>query len=347
MPMLTSLTLASTRLCDRQLSKLVEYLPNLQVLNLEGVIGVQELKIHHFNLKTCHLVVNTVVHNCQESITLVTPNLIALKVVSALKATLHVEAPMLSRFHLSIPALCNACEFHVKGFEYLKTLWLECNHIGSSLSRFPITRTLENLTLSSRNKPPRVDARGSQATIRKVFTIFPNVSSLCIKSNTWLELEACLDPQGWEILDGRKGLRTIRGYLMLVDLSLTFSCVARVVDQCVGLSEVSLLINRDVIYHRDDSGHVPKSFMSKCMARWPELKWRWGIWGEHGKDYWITDPITGQELIKCVRACNEVLTKTDSDNGEQVQLTRPSVDDEILPLIDVIDLRNAIRDERS
>ncbi|KAJ0606377.1 hypothetical protein HanHA89_Chr03g0084431 [Helianthus annuus] len=70
---------------------------------------------------------------------------------------------------------------------------------------------------------------------------------------------------------------------MLVDPSLTFSYVACLLDQCVGLSVVSLLIHCGV------DGTQCKSFMSKCMARWPGLKWRWGVWGKRMKDTWITD----------------------------------------------------------
>ncbi|KAF5812548.1 putative leucine-rich repeat domain superfamily, F-box-like domain superfamily [Helianthus annuus] len=114
--------------------------------------------------------------------------------------------------------------------------------------------------------------------------ITPNLITLRIDCFcAWLKLEACWNPEDWEISDGRKGLKTIRAYLMLVDPSLTFSYVACVLDQCVGLSVVSLLIHANVVDTES------KSFMSECMARWPQLKWRWGIWGEYMKDTWITD----------------------------------------------------------
>ncbi|KAJ0799709.1 putative F-box protein AUF1 [Helianthus annuus] len=188
---------------------------------------------------------------------------------------------MLSHFHLSLNTRRHVA-FTPKSFENLKTLWLESFCIGSLLSEFPITKTVQNLTLGSGKNAPTNEG-DSKLTFGKVFTIFPNLSSLCVKSSVWLKLEACLNPEGWDILDGSKGLKTIYAYLMLVDPSLTFSYVARVLDQCVGLSVVSLLIHADVVDTES------KSFISKCMVRWPQLKWRWGIWNEYVKDTWITN----------------------------------------------------------
>ncbi|KAM0037232.1 hypothetical protein Hdeb2414_s0014g00435781 [Helianthus debilis subsp. tardiflorus] len=119
-------------------------------------------------------------------------------------------------------------------------------YIDSVLSEFPITKTVTNLTLDSRNKASR-DAKDFKLTLGKLFTIFPNLSSVCIKSNVWSELEACWNPEGWEILDGRIGLKTICAYLKLVDPSLTFSYVAFMLDRCKGLSEVSFLIHAGVV----------------------------------------------------------------------------------------------------
>ncbi|KAM0037223.1 putative F-box protein AUF1 [Helianthus debilis subsp. tardiflorus] len=283
-PMLTTLTLESRILQDPHLNQLNKCFPNLRVLNLICVRELQDPKIHHFNLQTCHWSV----YNHHTSLTLITPNLITLKIECLCYTAIHIEAPMLSHFHLSVdgPKVYEhpgAGAFTAQKFENLKTLWLDSFYVGFLLSEFPTIKTVETLILGSRNKAPR-DARDSKLTLGEVFRVFPNVSSLRINSGAWSELEACLDPQGWEILDGsNKGLKTICAYLMLVDPSLTFSYVVCLLDQCVGLSVVSLLIHSGV------DGTQCKSFRSKCMARWPGLKWRWGIWDEGMKDTWITD----------------------------------------------------------
>ncbi|KAK9072002.1 hypothetical protein SSX86_008434 [Deinandra increscens subsp. villosa] len=268
MPMLTNLPLRFTHLKDEDLNELNKCFPNLQNLSLVGVRGLRDPKIHLLNLKTCFFMVN---NECP-TLTLITPSLIKLLIECITPAALHVEAPMLSRFYLGL----NPLKLTVKRFENLKTLLLD-SYIGSLLSQFPITKTVQRLILNS----DYLVTGDAKLTLGKVFTVFPNVRYLCIKSGAWSELEACLNVNGQEILDGRKGLKIICAYLKLVDPSLTFSSVACVLDQCLSLSKVSLLIHTDV----EDT--VSNGFMSKCMTRWPGLKWRWGTWSEEVKDSWI------------------------------------------------------------
>ncbi|KAD6454866.1 hypothetical protein E3N88_09572 [Mikania micrantha] len=274
MPMLTSLTLEFIRLDDEDLNEFNKSFPNLQVLNLIGVGGFKLPKIHLLNLKTCHWAVS----NAPSSLTLITPNLITLKLECIRPASLYIEAPLLSKLHL---AFDHADTFLVKRFENLKTFWLECLYIDATLLNFQVTPTVENLTVDSRNWT-RGAVKCSQFTLEKVFSLFPNMSSLCIKSSAWLELESCYNLLGWDS-DGREGFKKLRVYLLLVDPSLTFSSVVCVLDNCIGLSEVSLFIHRDVV------GNVSRSFISKCTTRWPELKWRWGVWKEGMADSWVTD----------------------------------------------------------
>ncbi|GJW53832.1 hypothetical protein Tco_0097917 [Tanacetum coccineum] len=118
----------------------------------------------------------------------------------------------------------------------------------------------------------------SQYFFHKAFCVFPNVSSLCFKSNAWSALEAYLrKPFNWETCDGMKGLKTFSAYLSLTEQHWTFLSVAYLLDQSTGLSEVSLVIRCGV------SPHVSKSFRNRCMSRWPRLKWRWGIWSDEWK----------------------------------------------------------------
>ncbi|MFS7916704.1 hypothetical protein Hanom_Chr03g00180451 [Helianthus anomalus] len=81
-----------------------------------------------------------------------------------------------------------------------------------------------------------------------MFTIFLNLSSLCIKSSVWSELEA--------------------------------SRMQKV--GCLSMFEISLVV------HDGDFAATTEiiviSFMSECVARWPGFKWRWGLWNEHMED---------------------------------------------------------------
>ncbi|KAM0037241.1 putative F-box protein AUF1 [Helianthus debilis subsp. tardiflorus] len=190
MPTLTSLTLESTILEDKHLNKLNKCFPNLQFLKLVDVIGLKDPKIHLLNLQTCHWVV----YGYQPSLTLITPNLITLRIECKHSTAIHVEAPMLSHYHLRLNTGRHvAAIFTPKSFENLKTLWLDSFYIGSLLSEFPITKTVQNLTLDSEHEAVLV--KESKLTLRKVFMVFPNVSSLCINSGAWLKLEACWNPE--------------------------------------------------------------------------------------------------------------------------------------------------------
>ncbi|KAK9077602.1 hypothetical protein SSX86_005939 [Deinandra increscens subsp. villosa] len=288
MPKLTSLTLEDLYLEDEHLNEMNKCFPNLQVLKLSGVGGLQHPMIHFLNLK---------IFFWQDflkglpSLTLITPNLITLKFVCDNPPPVYIEAPMLSHFHLN--AYSNADTFFmVKKFENLKTIWLRAFHIGVLLSIFPITETVETLTLDSEPHPSR-EFRDSEFTLGKVLAVFPNVTSMRINLGAWLELEAWLDRKSCKKRKKAKTtcqfrreglkLKSICVDLKLVDPSVTFSAVACVLDQCAGLSNFSLIINSDV------TSPVFESFRSKCMARWPGLEWRWGIRTKYTKFSWITE----------------------------------------------------------
>lgn len=279
MPMLTSLKLKFTRLEDEDLNELIKCLPNLQVLTMVGVRGLRDPMINHMKLIFFRLIS---LDDIGSSLSLITPNLITLRIECFNLDQLVVEAPMLSNLYL---AHRDSGTLIFKKFENLKTMYLHSLYPSSLLSEFPITKTIENLTLEYLNRAP-IDTTNSKLTLQKVITVFPNVNYLCIKSNTWSELETCLIPEGLEILDGWKGLKKICVYLTLVDPSLTFSTVACLLDHCVSLLEVSLLMRRDV------DSTKSKSLMSKFTARWPGLRWRWGLWSYCTKDSWITDDLS-------------------------------------------------------
>ncbi|KAI3495790.1 hypothetical protein L1887_38136 [Cichorium endivia] len=227
MPMLTSLTLERIRLDDNDISQVNKCLPNLQVLNLIDIEGLEVPIIRLLNLKTCHW---TVDH--WSSMTLITPNLITLRLECIRLATLYVQAPMLSHFHL---ALDYAGVFFVKEFENLKTLLLESSYMYSLIIKFPRIETIENLTLNSRDS----HIRSSKFTLKNLLAGFRTVTSLCLNSRVWTEFETCYDPFNRVVWEGRNGLKTFCGYLLLVDPSLTFTIVAWLLDQCFNLVDVS------------------------------------------------------------------------------------------------------------
>ncbi|XP_076923293.1 F-box/LRR-repeat protein At4g29420-like [Bidens hawaiensis] len=266
MPKLTSLALKliDVDVDDKHLNdQLNQCFPNLQVLKLTVSREFKDLNLHLPDLQAFDCLMFS---DSLDSLTLITPSLVTLIITCIMPPAIHVEAPVLSYFDLTIYNFKPAETFTIKKFENLKTLSLDTSCIGSLLSEFPITKTVETLALCTRTNTARAD---SKLTLAKVFTVFPNVSSLSLISGGWSKLEACSKPESWEIFDGRKGLKTIYAYLMLADPLLTFMCIARVLDQCVNLLEVSFGLSYNVSYD------TSQTFKSKCMARWPGLKWRW------------------------------------------------------------------------
>ncbi|PWA55854.1 hypothetical protein CTI12_AA423350 [Artemisia annua] len=270
MPMMTSLTLDSVNLLDTKLIKLIKCVPNLEVLNLIDVRFLGDPEIHHLNLKIFQLTVSGPLF----TLSLITPNLVTLKLICKCITSVHIQAPMLSHFHLALTYLTAFVKDRI--FENLKTLTLSAS-ILSIIYGFPYTKTVENLTVDSPRSCNRYDLI-SIFTLAKLFTVFPKMSSLCIKSNAWWVFEASYKQLDRETLYLKKGLKTFSAYLLLVDPSLTFSCVEFMLNQCIEVSNVWLLIHCDV------DSNVSKSFISGCMKRWPGLKWRWGNWREEMED---------------------------------------------------------------
>ncbi|PWA81242.1 F-box/RNI-like superfamily protein [Artemisia annua] len=271
MLMLKSLTLEFIHLNDENLNKLNTCVPNLQVLNLIGVTGIRKPKIHLLNLISCHLLPK---HAFLEHLSLITPRLIKLRVEEILSTSvLYVEAPLLSRLHIDCRYVQDA--FSLKKFENLKQFSIKSSDIGSILYYFTITETVEDLTVDARVGI----GKNFRFTLEKLFTVFPKVTSLCIRSYAWWELNRewfiIASESSSKITQGTKGLRKLRiENYKICDPSFFLLDVACVLDQCIGLSEISLLICSDV------GGDVLKSEIDKCVACWPNLKWRWRMYVE-------------------------------------------------------------------
>ena len=135
--MLTTLTLEQIRFSDIQLNELNECFPNLQVLNLIDISGLVYPIIRLLNLKSLHFAVNSWL-----ALTIITPDLLFLKLECSRTGKLFVKAPGLSEFHLTLD---KAGTFSIEMFENLNTLVLEYLHLDIILSVFPVTYYVENL----------------------------------------------------------------------------------------------------------------------------------------------------------------------------------------------------------
>lgn len=276
MPTLSKLTLEYIRLDDEDLNKMNVSFPGLQVLNLMGVGGLKEPKIHLLQLKSCKWTVSNAVY----SVAIVAPNLVKLSLKCVRPRLLLIETPSLADLHLSIEEASN---FKVQEFVNLTNLHLESLDLHRLLCSLPFGKTIKNLKLGL-TKPAELMGV-AKFGFEFLFSVFPNVSSLSLTPWAWSVLEMYLCPEDDEVRTRMKGLKEITAYLEIHDFETTLSFIFSILDNCFNLSEMKLFIHRDVVFH------VTNTLISRCMARCPRVTWRWGMWKEGTKDAWIPDGI--------------------------------------------------------
>ncbi|KAG8367289.1 hypothetical protein BUALT_Bualt16G0056900 [Buddleja alternifolia] len=276
MPKLTTLTLEFIRLDDENLSKLNECFPWLQVLNLIGVGGLKEPRLHLMHLKTCHWTLS----NAPISISIIAPSLSKLTLTCVKPNFLLIETPLLSYLKLSME---NAGNFGVKEFSHLRKLTLESTSLRNLLITFPFGATVKNLTVYSTRW--EVPAGVSKSILELLLSTFPNVSSLTLTSGAWSEFESYSALVGLESRVEMNGLKKITAYLTVNDSEVTLSTIFSLLDNCSNLSDMAMFVHRDVV------SNVTSSIISKCMAHCGRVRWKWGMWKEGTKDAWISDGI--------------------------------------------------------
>ncbi|KAI8553636.1 hypothetical protein RHMOL_Rhmol05G0031500 [Rhododendron molle] len=190
MPALTDLTLEFIRLDDEDLSKVNSCFPSLQVLNLMGVGGLKEPKIHLLRLRECRWTV----FNAPLSLTILAPNLIKLKLECIKPGSLFIDAPLLSDFHLSIERACNLV---VKDFRDLKTLHVESPYLRTLLGQFRHGRSIKNLTVYISKWAE--SAEMANFNLERLLVAFPNAQSVTLGPGFWLEAGSCIHRGGSEV----------------------------------------------------------------------------------------------------------------------------------------------------
>ncbi|XP_028124427.1 F-box/LRR-repeat protein At4g29420 isoform X2 [Camellia sinensis] len=274
--LLTSLTLEFIRLDDEDLSRVNDCFPSLQVLNLMGVGGLKEPKIHLLHLRTCQWTVS----NAPLSLTILAPNLIKLKLKCVNPRSLVIDAPLLSDFYLSLEKASNLA---VKEFRDLKTLQLESTYLCSLVSTFPSCKTIKNLTVESSKCADSAEA--TKFDLDSLLDVFPNTKSLTLGSGAWLGAETCFHAGGSEVSGGMKAVKEIIAHLFVNDIEITLSFIFSVLEKCSNLTDMALLIHREV------ESSITSNLITRCMAHCARVRWRWGLWKEGMNDAWVSDGI--------------------------------------------------------
>ncbi|KAJ7969494.1 F-box/LRR-repeat protein family [Quillaja saponaria] len=276
MPTLTSLTLEFVRLDDEDLSKINNCFPSLRDLNLIGVGGLREPKIHLLHLRTCQWSVS----NAPLSLTISAPNLVILKLNCIKPRSILLETPSLSDFYLSLE---NADEFKLTISPSLKCLQLESFNLVSLFSMFNYGETIEKLTLDSFRRTEFVEV--TNFSLEKLFDSFPNLSNISLGPGAWSDAEASFRTGGLNDRTGMKALKEFVAHLVIYEFEFTLLFIFSILDKCPKLLDMSLLIPHEV------DSYVASNLMSRCRDEFSRVRWRWGIWKEGTEDTWIFDGI--------------------------------------------------------
>ncbi|XP_009598638.1 F-box/LRR-repeat protein At4g29420 [Nicotiana tabacum] len=278
MPKLTTLTLEFITLYDENLDKVNQCFPYLQVLNLIGVEGLKEPKIHLEHLKHCHWTVSS----GPRYLTIVAPKLVQLNLRCVKPKMLVIDTPSLSYLHLTLQG---ARSLKVQEFHNLDTLHLVSPDLGNLLCSFQFGRTVNNLVLGAKN---RTELLG-QITFcfEMLFVEFPNVKSITVAPQVWAAFQwnFSVGDLELEVRTYPKGLKEITAYLMMLNVDMTLKFISHIVNSCTSLCDMALFIPRGL------RSNDASDFITKCTAQCSKVRLRWGTWKEGTKDAWIIDGV--------------------------------------------------------
>jgi hypothetical protein len=260
MPNLTHLTLEFVRLDDEDLVQLNECFPCLHTLNLIGVGGLKDPKIHLLQLKTCHWEVS----NVPRSVVVQAPNLVSLELKCVRPDTLILDTPSLSTLKLTIEKL--GATVQVDGLVSLTDLRIESLDLGSLFSTFVDGRAIRTLELELPDSASQYDLLEAVnpdyllrmlASIREV-KLAPRFScqlTLCLTLCTDNQFQSCLEK-----------------LLIHVPQSEFYFQLPRLFQICAPLCEVT------VLFHAESADAIRQGTMLICMQRLAEIRWQWGTW---------------------------------------------------------------------
>lgn len=276
MPMLTKLTLEFIRLEDEDLDKVNDCFPCLQVLNLVGVGGFRQPKIHLLHLKSCLWTVS----NAPLSLAIDAPNLVKLELRCVKPKSLVLETPLLHDFCLSLEV---ANEIRFQEFRNLMNLQLESSSLSSLINTFPFGKTIKKLKVELLKPGEPIGMKNLNLGV--LFDVFPNLSSLTLGPRAWSAVQSNFDKGRLEIRTEMKVLKEIIARLVVDDISVTRSFIFAIMNICSNLSDMALLI------HREEDSITASNLISSCTVDHPRVRWRWGMWKEGTEDTWVTDGI--------------------------------------------------------
>ncbi|KFK29502.1 hypothetical protein AALP_AA7G142700 [Arabis alpina] len=280
MPNLRHLTLEFIRLDDENLEKINDCFSFLQVLNLIGVGGLKEPRIHFLHLKSCHWTVS----NAPLSLAIVAPNLIELKLKCNRPKSLLLETPKLVNFYLSVE---DTKGVSFAEFQYLNTLELISPDMFRLISNTHFGNKIRKLAMDSVKSIEQSERL--EHGLGTLLEAFPAIISLSLSPVTWSNIETHFQSKGLVGMKGTDTLKQITARLLTPDhtnVHQTVSFIVSILNNCRCLTDMRLMI------HQDTDLSVRTHLISACTMSYPRMRWKWGIWSEGGEDIWDSnDPV--------------------------------------------------------
>ncbi|CAF2147982.1 BnaA01g07440D [Brassica napus] len=274
MPNLRHLTLEFIRLDDENLEKVNDCFPFLQVLNLIGVGGLKEPKIHFLHLKSCHWTVS----NAPLSLAIVAPNLLELRLKCNKPKSLVLETPKLVKFYLSVE--------NAEGVSFSELGELDTLEVISP----DVYRLIRNTGFGNKVRKLAVDSvKLIEDSDRLKFGLgtlleaFPGIGSLTLSHVTWSNIKTHFQSEGLVHMKGTDtALKRITARVQTSDYT-DVSFIRSILNSCRGLTDMRLMI------HQDTETRVRDLLISACTMSNPRVRWSWGTWVEGGEDIWVSN----------------------------------------------------------
>ncbi|KAL0726716.1 hypothetical protein Bca4012_022809 [Brassica carinata] len=274
MPNLRHLTLEFIRLDDDEnLEKVSDCFPFLQVLNLIGVGGLKEPRIHSLHLKSCHWTVS----NAPLSLAIVAPNLLELRLKCNKPKSLVLETPKLVKFYLSVE--------DAEGVSFSELGELDTLEVISP----DMYRLIRNTRFGNKIRKLAVDSVKSiedserlKLGLGTLLEAFPGIISLTLSHVTWSDIKTHFESEGLVHMKGTDTtLKQITARVQTSDYT-DVSFIRSILNNCRGLTDMRLMM------HQYTDPSVRDMLISACTMSNPRVRWRWGMWAEGGEDIWVS-----------------------------------------------------------
>ncbi|CAH8322395.1 unnamed protein product [Eruca vesicaria subsp. sativa] len=270
---LRHLTLEFIRLDDENLEKVNDCFPFLQVLNLIGVGGLKEPKIHFLHLESCHWTVS----NAPLSLAIVAPNLLELRLKCNKPKSLVLETPKLVKFSLSVD---DAEGVSFSEFRELDTLEVMSPDMYRLITNTRFGNKIRKLAVDSVKSIE--DSERLKFGLGTILEAFPVIASLTLSHVTWSNIKTHFQSGGLVHMKGTDTLKQITARVETSDYT-DVSFIRSILNNCKGLTDMRLMM------HQDTDPGVRDLLISACTMSNPRVRWSWGTWSEGGEDIWVSN----------------------------------------------------------